>query len=192
MLTEKDFVSDQLDLLFFKHPLPISVTPGDKRTLPSFFFPPSFFPTGWLKHGSPAFEVAACRMEILCMVNSPQRPQHIHYTSLKNAGDSFVKAAVFPHFTTNFSVFWTWALMSHVIYKLGPSWVRKLHQPYCVWSAIILLITSSFYCYSLQMFPGVTTLKVWEEVRKRKLRRLLSRSGGFEGSNQSFLNVWRY
>lgn len=125
-------------------------------------------------------------MEILCMVNSPQCPQHIHYTSLKNAGYSFVKAAFFPHFTTNFSVFWTWALMSHVIYKLGPSWACKLHQPYCVWSAIILLITSSFYCYSLQMFPGVTMLKVWEEVRKRKLRRLLSRSGSFEGFNQSF------
>ncbi|ROJ48049.1 hypothetical protein DPX16_5315 [Anabarilius grahami] len=30
---------DQLDLFFFKRPPPISVTPGDERTLPSFFSP---------------------------------------------------------------------------------------------------------------------------------------------------------
>lgn len=38
---------------------------------------------------------AACRMEIFCMVNLPSCPQHIHYTSLKNASESFWKGPFF-------------------------------------------------------------------------------------------------
>lgn len=107
----------------------------------------------------------ACRMEILCMVNSPRCPQRIHYTSLKNAGESFGRS-LFSHFTTNFSVFWTWAVMSHVISKLGPFFRVRAPPAHNVLMCNYLAHYKLIYCYSLQMFLRVTMVKVSEEVRK--------------------------
>lgn len=58
-------------------------------------FPPLPVPTGSLKLSSFRLWSAACRMEIFCMVNLPSCPQRIHYTSLKNASESFWKGPFF-------------------------------------------------------------------------------------------------